>query len=201
MFLLETFKFRRAWRTCVRKKSRIDLKWFMLETGSRLSNLLAAASQRRRVQIILTIVLRRNITLLIPLRLSSTSGMLRMIECPPSSPRKRKFTQKCKTCKNTRCKLRWFISRLSRGVTNCVTDLTISAVVSARMSDEGWNSVSRATPRDRSRPDDAQGGRVTRVRAPSARKKIRGDATSNYRPSAGVVRGRVYRFKRVGREK
>jgi len=31
--------------------------------------------------------------------------------------------------------------------------------------------------------------------------KIHGDATSNYRPSAGVVRGRVYRFNRVGREK
>lgn len=31
--------------------------------------------------------------------------------------------------------------------------------------------------------------------------KIRGDATSNYRPSAGVVCCRVYRFNRVGREK
>lgn len=54
--------------------------------------------------------------------------------------------------------------------------------------------------RDRSRLSGDEWEDRMRRASPSA-EKIRGGATSNYRPSARAVRGRVYRFNGVGREK
>ena len=60
-------------------------------------------------------------------------------------------------------------------------------------------SRTRCLSHDRPRLDDKLKDEVRTLSASAG--KIHGDATSNYRPSAGVVRGRVYRFNRVGREK
>jgi len=121
--------------------------------------------------------------------------MLRVIDCPRST----------NLHKSVRCvKIR--VTRYTDLSPGCHAwcyklHLTISTGDTGENERGGWNSVLRAMSRDRSLFRRRVGRQDEKGELVCWENSRRRDTTSNYRPSAGVVCCRVYRFNRVGREK